>query len=159
MQIRVATRQDEPVVREINAQVNVELGYPELDLPGNDADLMDIESFYFWNDGLFIVAEDEGKIVGLCGARRGESDETLELVRLVVVPARRHSGIAAELVDVIEFFAANSQYTNLVFYPGKHCGTKDESPYAGFVRDTSHSDRWIKIVSNEAMDIACKHPQ
>jgi GNAT superfamily N-acetyltransferase len=158
MQIRVATRQDEPIVREINGQVNVELGYPELDLPGKDADLMDIESFYFWNDGLFIVAEDEGKIVGLAGARRGENDETLELVRLVVVPARRHSGVAHELVDVIEFFAANSQYTKIVFYPGKHCGDKDDSPYAGFIRDKAHPERWLRNVSSDALSIACKHP-
>ena len=158
MQIRVANRQDEPVVRTISGQANIELGYPELDLPGKDTDLMDIEAFYFWNDGLFIVAEVEGEIVGLAGARRGENQETLELERLIVVPARRHSGVAAEMVHVIEFFAANSQYKRIVFYPGTH-GAKDQSPYAGFVKDEAKPERWIKTVSDEALQIACKHPR
>ncbi len=148
MQIRVATRQDEPIVRTIVTQVKIELGHPEIDLPGKDADLMDIESYYFWNDGLFIVAEDEGKVVGVAGARRGESEDTLELVRLVVIPARRHTGIGAEMIHTVSFFARNSEYKRLVFYPGKH-GAKDESPYAGFSKDDDHPERWTMPINRQ----------
>lgn len=145
MQIRVANRQDEPIIKTIIANVKTELGQPELDLTGSDADLMNIESHYFWYDGLFLVAEDDGTIVGLAGAHKGDSDDVLELVRLVVVPARRHSGIAAQLLSVVEFFAANAQYGKIAFYPAK-LNVKDMSPYADFHKDEGNDHRWIKSV-------------
>ena len=64
MQIRVATRQDEPLIRTLVNQALVEQGKAEVDLQGIDADLNNVESHYFWFDGIFIVAEDAGQIIG-----------------------------------------------------------------------------------------------
>lgn len=134
MQIRVANRQDEPIIRTIVNQVNAELGAAEIDLKGSDSDLNNIESHYFWHDGIFVVAEDNGLVVGLGGARRGESDKQLELVRLVVIPSRRNKGTAVQLLQTIEFFGQNSEYDEVVYSPKKF-GTTQNEPFFGFTVD------------------------
>lgn len=129
MQIRVANRQDEPIIRSIINQANAEIGETEIVLTGRDSDLTNIDSEYFWFDGIFIVAEDDGQIVGLAGARRGDSDDVLRLQRIVVVPARRKTGCAAHLMETILFFARNAEYKRIEYAPRK---TDPSEPFLGF---------------------------
>jgi N-acetylglutamate synthase-like GNAT family acetyltransferase len=132
MQIRVANRQDEPIIRTIISQANVEVGDAEIDLPGRDSDLTNIDSEYFWHDGIFLVAEEDNSIVGLAGARRGETDDVLSLKRIVVVPARRRTGCACLLMDTIVFFAGNAEYKVIEYTPRK---TDPVEPFLGFTAD------------------------
>lgn len=131
MQIRVANRQDEPIIRTIVNQAYAESAVAEVDLKERDADLNNIESNYFWHDGIFVVAEEDGQIVGLAGARRGDTEQDLELVRMVVSGAKRRRGIARKLLETICFFGSNSEYKQLVFVPKKH-GTTATNPVLGF---------------------------
>lgn len=131
MQIRVANRQDEPIIRTIVNQANAEHGLPEIELTGGDSDLNNIEAHYFWYDGIFVVAEEDGQIVGLAGARRGETDDVLELLRLVVIPSRRRHGTAQLLMNTIVFFARNAEYEEIRYAPQKH----DGKPFLGFVEE------------------------
>lgn len=144
MQIRVANRQDEPIIRTIISQANAEVGDAEVDLTGRDSDLTNIESEYFWYDGIFIVAEEDGTIVGLAGARRGETDDVLSLKRIVVVPARRRTGCAAALMDTIKFFAHNAEYKVIEYVPRK---TDPAEPFLGFTAD---GGVWRKALAKPA---------
>jgi GNAT superfamily N-acetyltransferase len=137
MQIRVANRQDEPIIRTIVNQANVEVGDAEIDLTGRDSDLSNVDSQYFWFDGIFVVAEEDGAIVGLAGARRasdtadGARSDVLLLKRLVVVPARRRTGCASILMDTIIFFARNAEYRVIEYSPRP----SDTTPFMGFTAD------------------------
>jgi N-acetylglutamate synthase-like GNAT family acetyltransferase len=113
MQIRVANRQDEPAIRAIVNQTRASNGKSEIDLVGADSDLNNIDAQYFWFDGIFIVAEEEGEIVGLAGARRGNSEETLELLRLAVSADWRDKGIEQQMLDTVKYFANNSAYSEI----------------------------------------------
>jgi len=80
MQIRIANRQDEAPVRAF-----FEKQGKTLDLIGADKDLHNIDQGYFGHDGLFVVAEEDGEIIGLAGARQSsDSADVLELIRLAV---------------------------------------------------------------------------
>ncbi|CAN5472845.1 hypothetical protein BH11CYA1_BH11CYA1_19690 [soil metagenome] len=68
MQIRLYSRQDDKEFRKLMQSVCQSNGN-EFDLDGIDNDLRNVEGSYFGNDGLFLVAEDEGVIQGFCGAR------------------------------------------------------------------------------------------
>lgn len=68
MQIRLYSRQDDKEFRKLMQEIYLTQGL-ELDLDGKDHDLRNVEGSYFGNDGLFLVAEDEGVIKGFCGAR------------------------------------------------------------------------------------------
>lgn len=131
MQIRVATRQDEPIIRTIINQANAEIGATEIDLTGRDSDLTNIEANYFWYDGIFLVAEEDSQIIAIVAARRGQTDKQLELFRLVVIPSRRRRGIARKLLETVLFFARNMEYEQLVFDPNKF-GTNQNKPCLGF---------------------------
>lgn len=113
MQIRAANKQDEPIIRTIVFQAMEEIG-AVADLEGRDRDLKNVEQNYFWYDGLCIVAERDGQIVGVLAARRDEADEgTLELMRLAVTPGARQRGAARSLVKTMLFFAGNMEYKNV----------------------------------------------
>lgn len=113
MQIRAANKQDEPIIRTIVLQAMEEMG-ATTDLDGRDSDLKNVEHNYFWYDGLCIVAERDGQIIGLLAARRNEKDdETLELMRLAVTPGARKRGAARALVKTMLFFASNMQYKQI----------------------------------------------
>jgi N-acetylglutamate synthase-like GNAT family acetyltransferase len=150
MQIRVANRQDEPILRTIINQANAEVGDSEIELTGRDSDLTNIDSQYFWFDGIFIVAEDDGQIVGLAGARRGESDDVLRLIRLVVVPARRKTGCAALLMDTIVFFARNAEYKRIEYTPRK---SDPAEPFLGFTAD---GGMWLREVEGAAQSCSSR---
>jgi N-acetylglutamate synthase-like GNAT family acetyltransferase len=119
MQIRVANRQDEPAIRAIVNECRAQRGEPEVDLKGADSDLNNVEEHYFWFDGIFLVAEEEGTIIGLIGARRGNSEETLDLRRLAVSPTFRGKGTARALVDRVIYFAGNLDYKRVVMDPAR----------------------------------------
>ena len=144
MQIRVANRQDEPIIRTIIKEAYLEVGDREIDLTGRDSDLTNIDARYFWFDGIFIVAEDDGQIVGLAGARRGESEAVLRLMRLAVVPARRKTGCASMLIDTVLFFAANAEYDVVEYVPVR---TDPAEPFLGFHANEGVWRRSIKRLS------------
>lgn len=68
MQIRLYSRQDDKEFRNLMQTICQSQGL-EFDLDGKDNDLRNVEGSYFGNDGLFLVAEDNGVIQGFCGAR------------------------------------------------------------------------------------------
>ena len=119
MQIRVANRQDEPAIRAIVNECRAQRGEPEVDLKGADSDLNNVEEHYFWFDGIFLVAEEEGTIIGLIGARRGNSEETLDLRRLAVSPAFRGKGVARHLLNHVLYFASNLDYKRVIMDPAR----------------------------------------
>lgn len=139
MQIRVGNRQDEPLIRDIVSKAMTEHG--EKPDSARDADLVDIEANYFWHDGVFLVAEEEGEIIGLAAARKFASEHEIELVRLVVVPEARGRGVARALVDSILFFSRNLEYQKLVTYPSKQ-GLKETAPCLGFKQVSGDPGLW-----------------
>ena len=68
MQIRLYSRQDDKEFRNLMQTICQSQGL-EFDLDGKDNDLRNVEGSYFGNDGLFLVAEDNGVIKGFCAAR------------------------------------------------------------------------------------------
>lgn len=113
MQVRAANRQDEPLIRNIVFSALEELGITP-DPDGRDKDLKNVEQSYFWHDGACLVAERDGQVVGVVAARRGATDDELELARLAVYPAARNRGIGRELMKTLLFFAGNMEYKTLV---------------------------------------------
>jgi len=80
MQIRIANRQDEAPVRALLESQGV-----VLDMPGGDQDLRNLDHNYFGHDGLFVVAEEDGKVIAFAGARKVEGeDDILELTRMTL---------------------------------------------------------------------------
>lgn len=63
MQIRIFNRQDDKGLRAIVAPLE------NLDLDNKDRDLRNVEGTYFGNNGIFLVAEDDGQIKAYMGAR------------------------------------------------------------------------------------------
>lgn len=123
MQVRAGNRQDEPLVRAIVSQYLEEQGRL-LDLEGADKDLRNLEHNYVWYDGLFIVAEREGQLVGFAAGRRANDNsfdqenetpaqERLVLSRLIVTPGARRRGAGKALVKVLSFFAQNMGYKEI----------------------------------------------
>jgi predicted N-acetyltransferase YhbS len=114
MQIRVATRQDEPPIRTIVFEALAQSGIAA-DLQGPERDLINTDGNYFWHDGLCLAAEDDGRVVGVLAARKHKSQEdVLELCRLAVAPAARRQGAARSLVDTMLFFAGNMEYKTII---------------------------------------------
>jgi N-acetylglutamate synthase-like GNAT family acetyltransferase len=117
MQIRVANRQDEPLIRTIVFQALAENGI-QPDLDGIDKDLRNTEHSYYWYDGLCIVAELDGQIIGVLAARRSFEDERLLVLRrLAVTPGARKRGTARALLKTMQFFARNMEYTTVLLDP------------------------------------------
>ena len=82
----IANRQDEAPVRAFYEALGV-----TLDLQGADKDIRNIDQGYFGQEGIFIVAEEEGKILALAGARRLEDDQEILELRRLVVPDSGHT--------------------------------------------------------------------
>ena len=143
MQIRVANRQDEPIIRTIVNQALAERGSSEVDLKGRDEDLNNVEQHYFWHDGLFLVAEDDGQIIGLVGARKCEHDDSLELLRLVVVPSHRKKGVAHSLMDTVFFFARNLEYKEVSCMFEMDPVSGFSSNMGDFKVDDARGNRWV----------------
>lgn len=116
MQIRAGNRQDEKYIRPIIFNAMKECGL-EPEPEGREDDLKDIEAGYFWHDGIFIVAERDGVIIGVAGGRRNPDpghEGELELIRLAVLPEERKHHIARQLLDTILFFATNMEYEQVI---------------------------------------------
>jgi N-acetylglutamate synthase-like GNAT family acetyltransferase len=111
VQVRVANRQDEPAIRGLVDSIYREAGW-SINLESADSDLRNIEANYFGREGLFLVAENEGSIVGLAAARK-RSETVLELRRLLVESNLRDDDVVEEMLDVILKFAPRLFYERI----------------------------------------------
>jgi len=103
VQIRIANRQDEPEIRTFVDTIYQKSG-SSLNIEEQDSDLRNMEANYFGKEGLFLVAEDNDKIIGIAGARK-KTEKVLEFKRLMVADGSGHEEIANEMIDVIVRFA------------------------------------------------------
>ena len=116
MQIRIANKQDERSLRDFVEAFHKNAGEP-FDLKGADRDLAHIEASYFGRDGLFLVAEDDGVVVGLAGARRRDDDDsprkdrTLTIERFLLQPGPGEVEIADGFIDCIVGFAPRGLFS------------------------------------------------
>lgn len=136
MQIRLGNRQDEKAIGTLVFDV-----MKEFDLPikpgGSEADLKNIEANYFARDGVFLVAEEEGKLVGIAGARRSE-ENVLELVRMAVTKDWRGKGCARNLISTVLSFARDLGYERIIVEPARqYPGGTDFLMRFGFTSDTA----------------------
>lgn len=122
-QIRIGNRQDEPIVRPLIAHILAK-NPEELDLNGADKDLRNIEQAYFGNGGLFLIAERDGVVVGLLGAKEAESPECLRIDRFYIFDqSEAGEQTAKDLLRVLDNFAVVSDYNKLIlpaYLPDAH---------------------------------------
>lgn len=111
MQIRVANRQDEKNIQSIFADLCSKKG-DELDLSSKHKDLRNIEANYFGSEGIFLVAEDEGKLIGFSGAKK-ESDTAISIDRFYIDDAYKRMGIDKQFMQVIVPFAKRMYFERL----------------------------------------------
>lgn len=111
MQIRVANRQDEKNIQSIFGDLCSKKG-EELDLSSKHKDLRNIEANYFGNEGIFLVAEDDGKLIGFAGAKK-ESDTAISVDRFYIDDAHKRSGIDKQFMQVIVPFAKRMYFERL----------------------------------------------
>ncbi len=111
MQIRVANRQDEKNIQSIFADLCSKKG-EELDLSSKHNDLRNIEANYFGNEGIFLVAEDDGKLIGFAGAKK-ESDTAISVDRFYIDDAHKRNGIDKQFMQVIVPFAKRMYFQRL----------------------------------------------
>lgn len=78
-------------------------------------DLDDIQSFYFGNKGIFLVLEDEGKIVGT-GAIGRVNRYRAELKRIWLLKPYRGQGLGNLMVSKLLDFARESGYRSIELY-------------------------------------------
>jgi len=117
MQIRLANRQDEPKIVELVLDVMKEFGLtPNMD--GGESDLKNVEANYFARDGVFLVAEQDGELVGIASARK-EYENILELVRFAVAKGHRGEGIARDLLSTVLKFGRDLQYERVQVEPAR----------------------------------------
>lgn len=158
MQVRAGNRQDEPLVRAIVTQYLEEQGRA-LDLEDKDRDLRNLEANYFWHDGLFIVAERDGQLIGmLAGRKNSKSDEILDLKRLVVTTGARRRGVAKALVKTMLFFAQNMEYKKVEFKDSE--SVEDQQRDAalarlGFEKSNQESQSWaMKVPAKSSLNFS-----
>ncbi len=111
MQIRVANRQDEKNIQSIFAEICKKKG-EELDLSDGHKDLRNIEANYFGNEGLFLLAEEESKLIGIAGARK-KNEDTISIDRFYIDDAYKRKGIDQQFMQVIVPFAERMFYKRL----------------------------------------------
>lgn len=113
MQIRIANRQDEPEIRTFVEALYQKSGL-SFELESKDSDLRNVEANYFGKEGLFLVAENEGAIVGIAGARK-KSESDLEIKRFLVADNESYSAseVRADLLKVIVEFAPRMLYSKI----------------------------------------------
>lgn len=111
MQVRIANKQDEPEIRTFVESICKESG-STFSLESNDSDLKNVEASYFGKEGLFIVAETDGKIVGVAGARKLTETE-LELKRLMMSEQFAKDEVVSEMLGVIINFARRLFYNRI----------------------------------------------
>lgn len=111
MQIRVANRQDEKQIQSTFAELCSKKN-EELDLSSKHSDLRNIEANYFGSEGIFLVAEEDGKIIGFAGAKKS-SDPVISVDRFYVNDAYKRSGIDQKFMQVILPFASRMFYEKI----------------------------------------------
>ncbi|MBS2002219.1 MAG: GNAT family N-acetyltransferase [Cyanobacteria bacterium SZAS LIN-5] len=111
MQIRLGNKQDEPMVRELLMKVMHEVKlerYFEQARPP----LMNMEREYIGNDGTYLVAEDDRKIVGVAAAKK-KSDTLCEVALLCVTSEWRRMGLGKQMLEQVVRFARGMDYDAL----------------------------------------------
>lgn len=118
MQVRIANKQDEAEIRTFVESICKASG-SDFNLETSDSDLRNVEASYFGKEGLFIVAEQEGKIVGVAGARKLTENE-LELKRLIMSDQFADDEVVSEMLGVIINFARRLLYSKIeIASPGE----------------------------------------
>jgi N-acetylglutamate synthase-like GNAT family acetyltransferase len=108
MQIRFANRQDEAPVRAF-----LESQGESLDLAGGDNDLRNLDLNYFGRDGIFVVAENEGQLIALAGARKLESDPDILELRRLVVPRTAGDTVKERFLSIIKNHAYQMDFKTI----------------------------------------------
>ena len=132
MQIRVANRQDEKQIQSIFADLCSKKG-EELDLNSKQNDLRNIEANYFGNEGIFLVAEDDGKIIGFAGAKKS-SNTVISVDRFYILDAHKRDGIDQRFMQVILPFAQR------MFFEKIKWNVMEEPPKVSAPFSTSQND-------------------
>lgn len=110
-----------------------------------------IDANYVGKDGLFLVCEQNSKLIGVAGARR-KTELALELTRIAVAKEHRKSGIARQFLSTIFSFAAAQEYKQVVLEP-RMCNYFPDSQnfwkHIGFVSSTDKNglDIWIYTIA------------
>lgn len=150
MQIRLGNRQDEPSINNLVLAVMKEFCLP-VEPDRTESDLKNIESNYFGHDGVFLIAEEDGQLIGVAGARRS-NDSVLELVRLAVDKDWRGKGIARQLISTILSFANDLGYQNIIVEPARqYPGGMDFLMRFGFTSDVGEDAQqpWYYKVNDQ----------
>ncbi|CRM28689.1 MULTISPECIES: GNAT family N-acetyltransferase [Pseudomonas] len=111
--IQAVTTADIPDVLRFVLQARAEL-FPKLSAAGMPADLAQFEAIYLQGDGQFLIAREAGRIVAAIGylpydgrfaQLNYQGRNTVEVVRLFVLPAYRRFGLAGALYGALEAMA------------------------------------------------------
>jgi len=86
-----------------------------------------VEANYFGKDGVFLVAEEEQKVVGIAGANMIDLD-TCELRRIYVAKDFRRRGIGRKMLSIIVSIAKRLDYKRLVVGDTPRDGTSPSLP-------------------------------
>jgi len=83
-----------------------------LDFEGPDKDLQDIQNIYFNNNGAFLIAQLNSKIIGSVAVGKID-DEKCELRKLYVLKEHREKGFGRMLLDKAVNFALANGYVEM----------------------------------------------
>lgn len=100
MQTRLANRQDEKEIKALT-EAFYKKDSMELDIEGKDKDLRNIEGNYLGKNGIFLVTEEDGKVLAYLAAR--EKQENLLVERFLVssdLPEHKADELAVKLMDI-----------------------------------------------------------
>jgi hypothetical protein len=108
MQLRLGVRTDEKALR-LLAQRLSDAGS---EIAVNESfGLSNVEQNFFFNNGLFIVCENNGEIRGFAGARSMQYDEeTLDITSLLLEQDSKYQDLQHELISTILDFACAMGY-------------------------------------------------
>jgi N-acetylglutamate synthase-like GNAT family acetyltransferase len=108
MQIRIGNAQDEQQVRDLLLGIMHEASL-EMYFAMGRPPMTNMEQAYIGNDGTFMVAEDNQKIVGAIGALK-KNDDILEFKFLAIDADWRRTGLGKQLLDHVIEFARRMDY-------------------------------------------------
>jgi len=84
---------------------------------GEFHDMDEVQSHYFYNNGLFLAALDDGKIIG-SGAIRKWDATTAELKRMWLLEEYHGRGIGYQLITRLFVFARTHGYKHIILQTG-----------------------------------------
>jgi hypothetical protein len=127
MQIRLYNRQDDKEFRKLMQELYQQQGR-QFDLDGADNDLRNVEGSYFGNEGLFLIAEDEGTIKAFCGARiepgtkKETGYDTMTVKRLHVSSANEtaRQELIEKLLNVVKNHAYQLDFEKIEIEPSEN---------------------------------------